>query len=135
MYPLDIPGITGQSLERFMFNEHTNEQTILQLVDEIPPELEVVFYDKDFPSRSDPGAYVTFRRFNSQYIMQRGNHGWSTNWEPITVGNLVDYLSKCSKYNMGPGFPNLMFAYPAVKTPALVETPAHQPKKWWEVWK
>ena len=128
MYPLDISGITGESMKKFMFNENANEQTMAQLVGEIPPQTEVVFYDKDFPSPSDPGAYVAFRRVDDQYMMHRFNHGWSKKQEPTTVESLVDYLSKCSKYNTGPDFPNMMFAYLVkVETPSL--------KKWWQFWK
>ena len=97
MYPLEIPGIAGPSMGSFTFNENANEQTTIQLVGEVPPEMEVSFYDEEHPSPSDPGAYVTFRRYNDQYIMQRGNHGWSTNWEPVTVESMVDNLSKCPK--------------------------------------
>jgi len=129
MYPLDISGITGESMRKFMFSENANEQTMMQLVGEIPLETEVVFYDKDYPSPSDPGAYVVFRRVDDQYIMHRFNHGWAKKWEPITVESLVGYLSKCSNYNMGPDFPNMMFAYPKVETPSLKN------KKWWQFWK
>jgi hypothetical protein len=110
-----------------------------QLVGEIPPEMEVSFHDEVYPSSSEPGAYVTFRRYNDQYIIHRGNHGWSTSWEPVTVESLVGYLSTCSKYNRGPGFPNAMFAHPAAKTPLVTEPEApsvqEDGKKWWQFWK
>ena len=98
MYPLDISGITGESVKKFMFNENANEQTMSQLVSEIPPQFEVVFYDKDFPSPSDPGACVAFRQIDGQYMIQRSNHGWQKKREAIAVESLVSYLSKCSKY-------------------------------------
>lgn len=134
MYPLDISGITGESMKKFMFSENANEQTMAQLVREIPPQTEVVFYDKGFPSPSDPGANVAFRRVDNKYTMQRSNHGWSKKLEPITVENLVSYLSKCAKYNTGPDFPNMMYAYSVmVESPVKVETPSL--KKWWQFWK
>jgi hypothetical protein len=124
----------------FTFDENANEQTMMQLVGEVPPEVEVSFYDEAYPSPSEPGAYVTFRRYNDRYIMYRGNHGWSTNWEPVTVESLVDYLSKCSKYNRGPSFPNTMFAHVAAKAPLVLEAPSpreesrQEKKKWWQFW-
>jgi hypothetical protein len=89
------------------------------------PQLTVGFYDKDYPSPSDPGAFVLFKRDNDQYTMQRANHGWSTKWETITVENLVSYLSQCSKYNLGlDGYEGMYF-----------ESPPPTQKKWWEFWK
>jgi hypothetical protein len=137
MYPLEIPGIDGPSMESFTFDEKADEQTMRRLVGEIPAEMEVSFFDEGYPSPSDPGAYVTFRRYNAEYIMRRGNHGWSTDWQPVTAEHLVGYLSTCSKYNRGPGFPNAMFAHPAAKTPLVrePETSSVEQKKWWQFWK
>jgi hypothetical protein len=136
MYPLDISGITGESMQKFMFNENANEQTMAQLVGEIPPQTEVIFYDQDFYSPSDPGAYVAFRQVDDQYVMKRSNHGWSKKWEAISVERLVSYLSKCAKYNMGPDFPNMMRAYPnQVDIPSQVKAPSLKNKKWWQFWK
>jgi hypothetical protein len=100
MYPLNIAGITGASNGNFVFDKDTNEQTMRQFVDELPPQITVGFYDKNYPSPSDPGAFVLFKRVKDQFIMQRANHGWSSKWEPITVESLVRYLSECSNYNM-----------------------------------
>ena len=121
MYPLEIHGITGESIKRFMFNNDANERTMMQLVSEIPPEMQVVFYDQDYPSPSDPGAFVAFKKDNNQYSMQRSNHGWSNNWENVTVGKLTGYLSQCSKYNMGPESPNAMFAHFELSNPSQIE--------------
>jgi len=125
MYPLNISGITGASNGNFVFNKDTNEQTMRQLVDEIPPQITVGFYDKNYPSPSDPRAFVLFKRNNDQFIMQRANHGWSSKWEPITVESLVGYLSQCSNYNMGlDGHKGMYF-----------ESPPPSQKRWWEFWK
>jgi len=64
MYPLDIHGITGKPNDKFVFNKDANEQTMRQLVDEIQPRTRVTFYDKNYHSPSDPGAYVSFMRVN-----------------------------------------------------------------------
>lgn len=125
MYPLNITGITGASRGNFVFNQDTNEQTMRQLVDELPPQFTVGFYDKKYPSPSDPGAFVLFKRENDQLIMQRANHGWSSKWEPVTAESLVGYLSECSTYNMGlDGYKGMYFQSP----PPIL-------KKWWEFWK
>lgn len=129
MYPLDIPGITGESMERFRFNDNANEKTRMQLISKIPPDLLVVFYDRDYPSPSDPGAFVAFKRINDQYSIQQSNHGWSSKWKAVTVESLVQYLSKCAKYNMGPESPNMMFAQFEIVTPAQVENDIQRREK------
>jgi len=118
-YPLNIPGITAKSGNNFVFNNDADEETFRHLINDIPFQMKVGFYDKRYPSRSDPGAYVIFMQLNNQYIFQRANHGWSSKWKPISVEKLVKYLSKCSKYNYGTNPFEMMFAYFSVKPPKL----------------
>ena len=125
MYPLDIPGISERLGSQFVFSDDANEQTIRRLVEEIPPQTRVGFYDKDYSSPSDPGAYVMFMRVKDQYIMQRANHGWSSKWKPTDSEKLVRYLSKCEKYNYGLSPFELMFVHYSVKPPDV--------KKWWQI--
>ena len=135
MYPLDIRGITG-GMKNFIFNDKADEQTISQLVGEIPPNTEVGFYDKDYPSPSDPGAFVIFSRVNNQYRIRHSNHGWSNKSELITMKRLIRYLSKCSAYNKGPDFPNMMFAnLVRVEKPSQVTVSLPKDKKWWQFWR
>ena len=75
MYLLNISGITSEEkliggetsysriIYEFIFNNKTNEQTVTRLLGEIPPETELMFYDRDYPPPSDPGAFVSIRRF------------------------------------------------------------------------
>jgi hypothetical protein len=131
MYPWTISGITGKIPGKFAFTEEANEQTMRQLVDDLPPEVTVGFYDKDYPSPSDPGAFVLFQRDNDKYIKQQANHGWSTQWESVTVEGLVAYLLQCKKYNMGlDGYEGMYFASPPPK-----QKKTETKKKWWEFWK
>ena len=141
MYPLDIPGIIGEgklvgegtsfsgTIYEFIFNNDANEQTIMRLVGELPPDTEFMFYDEEYPSPSDPGAFVTIRRDNDQYRMDRSNHGWQKKPEGISSEKLVGYLLKCRKYNMGPDSMRTMRWY---TVPPL---PPKKPKKWWQFWK
>ena len=141
MYPLDIPGISGEGKlagegapvsgtnYEFMFNNDANEKTITRLVSEIPPETAFMFYDEEYPSPSDPGAFVTIKKDNDQYTMRRSNHGWSKNWASISLEDLVGYLSKCTKYNMGSDSMHKMRLYPVPPAPPV------PPKKWWQFWR
>jgi len=138
MYLLNIPGITGEekllgkgtsdsrTIYEFIFNNKANEQTITRLLSEIPPETELMFYDRDYPSPSDPGAFVSIKRVNDQYSMKRANHGWSDGWEPVRSETLAGYLSKCIKYNTGSDSMSKMRLYPPPSLPQ---------KKWWHFWK
>ena len=101
MYPFEIKGITRRGkdqlgIQGFAFNKDSDEITFRQLIRNVPPQTKVMFYDKSFPSPSDPGAYVSFMRFNDQYIINRSNQGWSSKWSIIDVEKLENYLSKCS---------------------------------------
>jgi hypothetical protein len=138
MYLINIPGITGEeklpgedtsyrrTIYEFIFNDNADEQTVTRLIGEIPSEAEFMFYDKDYPSSSDPGAFVSIKRVNNQYSMKRANHGWSDGWEPISFENLAGYLSKCIKYNTGSDSMSRMRLYPPRPLPQ---------KKWWQFWK
>lgn len=138
MYQLNMPGINGEvkllgkgtsdsrTIYEFIFNNKANEQTISRLLGEIPPESEFMFYDRDYPSPSDPGAFVSIKRVNDQYTMKRANHGWSDGWEPVHFETLAGYLSKCIKYNMGSDSMSKMRLYPPQPSPQ---------KKWWQFWK
>lgn len=136
MYPLDIPGLTGKGIPEgtsignkvldFVFNNDANEQTIIRLVSELPLDTMLMFYDQDYPSPSDPGAFVTVRRDNDKYRMERSNHGWQKKAELISSEKLVVYLSKCTKYNMGPDSMRMMRWFTVPPLP---------PKKWWQFWK
>jgi hypothetical protein len=135
MYPLDIPGLTGDETSvgdkvlEFVFNGDANEQTIMRLVSELPPDIVFMFYDADYPSPSDPGAFVSVRRDNDQYRIERSNHGWQKKSEPISAEKLVGYLSKCTKHNMGPDSMRRMRWY------TVPPSPPTPPKKWWQFWK
>ncbi len=140
MYPLDIPGITGEgrlvgdgtplrrTIHDFVFNHDANEQTITHLVRELASETEFIFYDGDYPSPSDPGAFVAITRDNDRYFMQRSNHGWSKRAGSISFESLVDYLSKYTKYNIGSDSMSKMHLYPNAPKPP-------KKKKWWQFWK
>ena len=118
-YPLNIPGITGETGNKFVFNDDANKETFRLLVEDIPPQTRVGFYDRKYSSPSDPGAYVIFMKLDEQYVFQRTNHGWSSRWKPISVEKLLAYLSRCAKYNHGTNSLEIMFSYVSVKPPRL----------------
>jgi len=126
VYPKNISGIIEKPGGKFIFSNNANEQTVRQLVEQIPPQITVMFYDKDYPSPSDPGAFVFFKRIETQYTMQRGNHGWLNKWETTSIESLVVYLLQCLNYNMGKD---------SMESMSYSQTPPPRQKKWWEFWK
>lgn len=101
MYPFNIQGVvdsnkSGYGVGRFALNPDANENSIRMLVRNVPPKTRVMFYDREYPSPSDPGAYVSFMWIHGKYIMQRANHGWSNRWQVIDQQHLEEYLLRCS---------------------------------------
>lgn len=66
-----------------------------RVITELPPDRELSFYDKRYPSPSDPGAYITAWRYADVYFYRRGNHGWSTGWKTMSRRRLIRYLGRC----------------------------------------
>ncbi|MCP4139692.1 MAG: hypothetical protein GY755_05280 [Chloroflexi bacterium] len=140
MYPSDISGINvekkligeGTSLPiivyDIVFSDDTNHKTFMRLLAELPPETMFMFYDAEYPSPSDPGAFIKVKRNGNEYLMERTNHGWANGWESISFENLTAYLSKCQKYNMGSDSMSQMRFYPKSES-------SSKKKKWWMFWK
>jgi hypothetical protein len=126
-YPCCIRGLSGDGRRNFNFDRRRNEETVRRLIGEIPTDTVVVFYDRSYPSPSDPGAYVSFRRVNGAYLYQLQNHGWSTRWKRIDKVGLERYLERCAWHNRGADQVSSasMFYYRV------------QPwnRRWWQVWK
>jgi hypothetical protein len=66
-----------------------------RVITELPLDRELLFYDKSYPSPSDPGAYIMVRRYADAYFCQRANHGWSTGWTTMSRRRLIRYLGGC----------------------------------------
>lgn len=112
-----------EATKEFALNEEATEETLQQLVREIPAQTAVMFYDKDYPSPSDPGAYVSFMRVNNEYLIQRGNHGWINKWVPMGAEKLENYLLKCSQsHKMGAAKLEYMNVYYERKEPGSKST-------------
>ena len=125
MYPFNIKGVVDSNkkeygVDRFALNADTNENSIRMLVRNVPPKTRIMFYDRDYPSPSDPGAYVSFMGIDGKYIMQRANHGWSNSWRVVDQQYLEDYLLRCSNiHKLGARHFEYMMLYDQVTPPPL----------------
>lgn len=82
-YDLDIASLSEAALKSALMN--------------LDERRELHFYDPDYPSVSDPGAYVKIRCENGRYLLFRGNHGWSSGWQPETAVSLLTYMLQCKE--------------------------------------
>ena len=65
-----------------------------RVIDGLPEERELTFYDKSYPSPGDPGAYVAVRTFAGKYFYRLANYGWTGRWKRETKENLVQLLDR-----------------------------------------
>ena len=106
-YPLGIPGVrqydagTTSYPWQFVLGSDADDATLARLVESLPEGTSLSFYDRNYPSPSDPGAYANVTRDGDRYCIQHGNHGWTTAKEPIAAGDLVDYFRRCAPFNRG----------------------------------
>ena len=66
-----------------------------QIIAGLPSDRQLTFFDPFYPSRSDPGAYVSIRQSSGLYGYMLGNHGWSTGWLNQSKELLTKYLDLC----------------------------------------
>lgn len=58
----------------------------------LPENWALSFYDRFYPSPSDPGAYVSIQRRDNGYLYVMGNHGWSSEWRRQSVELLAAWM-------------------------------------------
>lgn len=67
----------GEGVLEFSVSAGAGQETFLSLLTWLPEACELRFYDRFYPSVSDPGAYVSVRREGRGFVHQLANHGWS----------------------------------------------------------
>ena len=56
---------------------------------------EILYWDADWKSATDPGGYVTALRLNEQQVAyMEGNHGWSSSWYIVSVHEMAKHIQK-----------------------------------------
>ena len=82
-----------------LLDEQATRKTVDHLVANLEVDMMLCFYDSNYDSPSDPGAYVYVLKSPKGYVAKLGNHGWSTSWFPIEEVEAGDYLWACRKDN------------------------------------
>ncbi len=125
-YPLNIPGVLlyrkSSYSRHLVLHPDTARSSVALLVADLPPDSSLSFYDRHFPSPSDPGAYVSFRRSGSGYEVMKGNHGWSSGWEPIEHEDLIEYFWASKAFNLGADPDEVMWLDKNWATPGPTES-------------
>ena len=76
-----IPDTKIQNDQRgrcLVFDEGLTEDAFTSFLNTMMREgMEFSLYDPQYPSPSDPGAYLSYSPQNGAWLMTLGNHGWS----------------------------------------------------------
>lgn len=92
------PGLEGLVFERL---DSTRLRVILKAAERnalktlltwLPEGMDLGFFDRFYPSTSDPGAYVLVRRRGEVLVHQLGKHGWSTEWAKQSANLLAAWI-------------------------------------------
>jgi hypothetical protein len=63
--------------------------SFLALLDWLPETCRLNFFDRFYPSASDPGAYVSVQKLHGALICNLGNHGWSRGWRNESAASIA----------------------------------------------
>lgn len=89
----EIPGI------EVAFSKRVKRNAAEALIASIADGKHLWFYDEQYDSPSDPGAFVTLVRTDGRLVAKWRNHGWSTDWLPLADAKAISYLWACRKEN------------------------------------
>ncbi|MBB6052253.1 hypothetical protein [Armatimonas rosea] len=100
-YPHPIPGLLPRTENAFWLAAGISELSLRRLVDELPPDHSLTFYDPTYPSPTDPGAFVTVTHGPvGGFLCRRANHGWHTRAEPIRKDEALALLVAASPHHV-----------------------------------
>lgn len=74
-------------------HSYTNIDDIMTLLDWLPEDRQLEFYDQFYPSMSDPGAYVCVQKMGDAFIHQVANHGWSSEWNKNSLELIAQWIA------------------------------------------
>jgi len=81
------------------FEAEPSHNAFMALLVTLPENAELDFFDRFYPTISDPGAYVRVQRRGAFFIYYLNNHGWSSGiWAPQGPEALAAWLA----LNAGP---------------------------------
>ena len=98
----DFDNVTTEpTIIEYPLDSNTPKDFIGQVIDKLDERCAIKFFDYFHPQISDPGAYVTIHKENGQLKYELANHGWSSDWKPISKDSLTEYIHKNREHNDG----------------------------------
>lgn len=81
--PPALPGIVPVRLSNWQFRlelSGPDAASLLTLLEWLPVERELSFWDSFYPKLTDPGAGVSIQSDHGRFVHKLGNHGWTSGW-------------------------------------------------------
>ena len=107
----------------YQFSSEANYETVRAILSCVSDLRELTFFDAEHPQFSDPGAYISVVRSTAVtpgppggpegLLAQRGNHGWSSSWIPVTEPEAERYLLLCIPFNMASSAEHITLTEPS----------------------
>lgn len=80
------------------FEGEPSHGAFMALLVTLPENAEIDFFDRFYPTVSDPGAYVRVQRRGAFFLYYLANHGWFSGWHPQGAEALAAWIA----LNAGP---------------------------------
>lgn len=78
---------------RVVVGDDATSMSFRSLVSWLPEECSLHFWDSEYPSPSDPGAYFVVQKLAGKIFWTMGNHGWSGGWRATSADEVVARLA------------------------------------------
>jgi hypothetical protein len=75
------------------FQGEPSHSAFMALLASTPGGSELHFFDRFYPTISDPGAYVRVQRKGDEFIYYLANHGWSNDWQRQSIEMIAAWIA------------------------------------------
>ena len=95
------PWNNGGQRHWFRLDSDLTVNQIRSLLNLLPPGSSVRCFNPECESPSDPGAWITFRRYSSFWTATFNNHGWSSQAIPVEFDDLALIFWEARNFDFG----------------------------------
>jgi hypothetical protein len=106
----NVPGLEHAETHRhpdvgdqhfYRFTREADITTVRALLACIRDMRALMFFDAEHPTISDFAAYIFMLRVPGGFLVQSANHGWSSDWVPVTRAQAQRYVRLCIPQDTG----------------------------------